>query len=557
MPASEHHKPASRVLLIGLDGATWTLLDPMISSGDLPALASLISGGVKGTLESTIPPVTASAWSSLYTGRSPGRHGVFDFRRRMGSESTKRNWVTPGSIGGPKIWEIAAAQGKSCGLVNLPMTFPPSDINGYTIAGMPVPPARDEIGFPKGLVDEVVRETGGYISDIDLLRGTSPDVTDPETCFRFVNEVGQALESRAKALNYLMDSRPTDLTACVFETPDRLCHLFYKVLMPEESDPPLEPWETELRDRMIDIFKRLDVLTGEIIGRMSSDDLVVVMSDHGFGPLDEILKLNRLLGDLGYLRFKPEVIRRKLGRILPEPIKAPLRALFGGRKTDANGERRAFDPYSLIDWSGTEAYSGGSVEQGVFLNVAGREPHGIVEQGGDYHKIRDELIENLQSATHPVDGKPLFDWVEPRENIYAGEYLESAPDIMFSLREYRAVVGEDAELPLMGPWSQPRAGYHRRSGIIVVNGPMVREGERVQEARIQDIAPTILTCWGLDYDSGMDGRIVKNIFRPGFLDANPPAGRDFGGTESGEGARVCGDDSAEMEDLLKGLGYLN
>jgi predicted AlkP superfamily phosphohydrolase/phosphomutase len=177
--------------------------------------------------------------------------------------------------------------------------------------------------------------------------------------------------------------------------------------------------------------------------------------------------------------------------------------------------------------------------------------------GAEYHDLREKIIADLRKATYPVDGKPLFDWVEPRENVYSGEYMDSAPDIMFSLRGYRAVVGEDAELPLMGPWSQPRAGYHRREGILVLNGPMIQAGGILRNARIEDVAPTILTCCGLAFDEDMDGDVLNDALRPGFLEAVPPRRERFAESRSVAGAKVCREDSEEMEDLLKGLGYLN
>ncbi len=552
--------PASHVLLVGLDGATWRLLDPLMKEGRLPCLAELVSQGAKGGLESTIPPVTASAWSSLYTGRSPGRHGVYDFRRRMGTDSTHRPWVTLGSVGGPKMWDIAATRDKRAGLVNLPLTFPPVPVKGYVIGGMPVPPTRDEIGLPGGLVDEIVRETGGYISDVDLLRGESPDVTDPEKCFEFVEQVGRAVDSRGKAMQYLMEKYPVDLTACVLVAPDRLSHLFWQVLMPENDASPLKRWEQELRERMFEVLGRMDRVVGELAGRMNPDDLVVVVSDHGFGRLDGMLKLNRLLRDLGYLKFRAEAeggLRRKIAWMLPEPVRRFLRSALGleRRRKAAGGERKPFDPYSVIDWSGTRAYSGGSVEQGVFINVQGREPWGIVGMGGEYHKVRDELIVKLRKVLHPGDGNPLFDWVEPRENVYSGEYLGQAPDIIFQLRGHSMVVAEDIEPPMVGKWTQPRAGFHRREGILVMKGPMVKPGIELEGSRIQDVAPTILTCWGIPCDEGMDGRVLSDALDPAFLEAHPERRESF--VEEKRHAEPCDDDADEMEDLLKGLGYLN
>ena len=555
-------KPSARTFVIGLDGATWDLLGPLMRSGDLPWLSKLCGTGSWGNLKSTIPPVTASAWSSFYTGRSPGSHGVYDFRKRMTKDSTKRRWVTQSDIRGPKLWDVLNAQGKTVGLTNLPLTFPPIPVNGYVIAGMPVPQTRSDIGLPAGIVDEIIRNTGGYISDIDLLRGTSPDVTDPAKCFEFVENVQKALETREKTVLYLMEKYPVDFTAVVFITCDRLSHLFWKVLVPEKKNKPLENWEIDLRKKMIDVLRKTDKALGAIIEKVGSDDLVVVMSDHGFGPLDEILKMNLLLRNFGFLAFKPEAegsLRKKIGRLLPENIKKPLRRLIPGltvRKSSDTKEHNEFDPYSLIDWENTRAYSGGSVEQGIFLNVRGREPFGVVQFGAEYHKVRDELTGKLRECKHTADGKRLFDWVEPRENIYSGERIDDAPDIIFSLRNYRMVIGEDAEPPLVSPWSQGRAGFHRREGIFAIKGPMIGRYENIVDANIEDIAPTICACMGLKIDKGCDGKILREIIDPTFLSEYPPLKADF--ESSGRATpEICGKDAEDMEDLIKGLGYLN
>jgi predicted AlkP superfamily phosphohydrolase/phosphomutase len=179
----------------------------------------------------------------------------------------------------------------------------------------------------------------------------------------------------------------------------------------------------------------------------------------------------------------------------------------------------------------------------------------VVQLGGEYHRVRDELIDTLRKAKNPDDGTLLFDWVEPRENIFSGECIDLAPDIVYSLRGYRAVVGEDAEAPTWGPWSQPRAGYHRREGVLIARGPMIKENALINGARIQDIAPTVLACWGLESDEAMDGAVLTDLLKPGFVDANPPRKGNYS-------TEVCSvtvgdDDSADMEDLMKGLGYLN
>jgi hypothetical protein len=126
---------------------------------------------------------------------------------------------------------------------------------------------------------------------------------------------------------------------------------------------------------------------------------------------------------------------------------------------------------------------------------------------------------------------------------------------MYGLRNYSMVIGEDAEPPVISPWSQPRAGFHRREGIIILKGPMIRKGIKLARTDIENVTPTILNCWGLKLDNGMDGEIIEEALETGFRFNNPVQKQSFEGFQKQDGPSC--EDSQEMEDLLKGLGYLN
>ena len=124
-----------RILILGLDGATWRLLQPLMEAGGLPNLTALVASGASGVLDSSIPPLTAPAWSSFQTGANPGKHGVYDFR--VFDRAAHRLWLASSrDLQLPTLWQIASVAQRRVVAVNVPMTFPPQAANGVIIGGM-------------------------------------------------------------------------------------------------------------------------------------------------------------------------------------------------------------------------------------------------------------------------------------------------------------------------------------------------------------------------------------------------------------------------------------
>ena len=151
-----------RVLMLGLDGVPWSLLDPWLAEGKLPNLARLIAGGVRGNLRSTIPYVTAPAWTSCVTGVNPGKHGVLDFavlprRRATASTSSTRPRCGRGRCG-----RCSATPGKRVGMVNVPVTYPPQPVNGVLVACMLTPSLKSRFTYPDCLREELLAAVPGY-----------------------------------------------------------------------------------------------------------------------------------------------------------------------------------------------------------------------------------------------------------------------------------------------------------------------------------------------------------------------------------------------------------
>jgi predicted AlkP superfamily phosphohydrolase/phosphomutase len=136
-----------KVIVIGLDGATLDLILPWVQKGLLPNFQRIIKKGIWGHLTSTIPPFTAPAWTSFMTGKNPGKHGIYDFMVREPGTYTSSS-VNASFCDADSLWRIIGSEGKKVGVINVPMTYPPEEVNGFLISGMLTPSNTDTFSHP-------------------------------------------------------------------------------------------------------------------------------------------------------------------------------------------------------------------------------------------------------------------------------------------------------------------------------------------------------------------------------------------------------------------------
>src|ERR1043166_5584682 len=151
----------AKVLIIGLDGATWRVLEPWARAGRLPHLAALMARGSWGPLRSTVPALTPPAWSSLITGRNPGAHGVFAFRRLAPGRYETAGLASAADLRAPTLWDIAGRAGKQVGVISVPPSYPLRPVNGFVVGCMLTPP-----GEPFTYPPELAHEIGDYSIDL-------------------------------------------------------------------------------------------------------------------------------------------------------------------------------------------------------------------------------------------------------------------------------------------------------------------------------------------------------------------------------------------------------
>jgi predicted AlkP superfamily phosphohydrolase/phosphomutase len=340
-----------------------------------------------------------------------------------------------------------------------------------------------------------------------------------------------------------------------FILPDRVQHLYYTLLDEKCLEGrPLNNAEDKLRARLTGLYADLDNAIGKIADSLNEDDTLIFVSDHGFGPLKRIFHLNTWLRDRGYLKFKADDVRSWLGRILPESVKRPLRAVVGRRKAGASGA----GVLAMVDWDATRAYCGSGAEQGVYINLKGREPFGVVEQGMEYIKVRDALMRELAEAIDPATHEKVFEVVLPREEVQSGRYIEDAADIFIQPRRHEWIMAEEHVEDLSIPWHHQWGGFHREEGIFIASGPSINAGESLPPFDMTQVMPSILAMLALPIPEWVDAAPPGGLFSDEFTSAHPLKRKAYAEllAKYEKDAPTDADDTGG-EDLLKGLGYIN
>jgi predicted AlkP superfamily phosphohydrolase/phosphomutase len=523
-----------RVLLVGWDGADWRILDPLLERGDLPNLQALISRGQRAVLRSTVPTHSWAAWPSFLTGVDPADHGVYDILETVPG-THKQYPVTYRSIKEGTFVEDVAAAGKVGVYADVPLMFPAPDVGaGKILAGGVLPKGR-VYSHPADLPDTLEKAGKPWV-----INGMS------WTTYRHRPEpyLAEALDitgKRIRATEWLMDNTGWDLCASVWVSVDRTQHALSNYVGPDHPDYEGNK-DTALAAKVRDVYKQLDDALGSFVSRTYKDDLVIFMSDHGFQSCDRTIHMDHLLKRFGYLEFSASNV-----------VFGPMQ--WGWVR---NVARKVYDTLGLhgkvslpqsVNWAKTRAFTSiRSTGEGVSINLAGREPDGVVDPG-DFERVRDEVMDRLSSFVDPKTGRKPVKAIYRREEIFKGKHAEIAPDILmepaegYSLTHAKSAI-EDAD------WV---SGDHRPEGVIVAAGPDVRPFE--QPPMLIDLAPTILAALDAPASITHTGRVLHELV--GSAEAKAATSVEVPGMPRGDdGSSVSDTEADEMEEHLRGLGYL-
>ncbi len=550
-----------RVLVIGLDGVTFDLLGPWIEAGELPNLQKLMQQGAWGRLGTTLPPISSSSWSSFVTGVNPGKHGLVDFVY-PGADSYKVTMINATSRRARALWNWLNDAGLKVGLLGIPTTYPPEPVDGFMIGGFLSPGPDSEWAYPPGLKAELRAELGHFLLSPDERYRSSRHLG------RFLDDLTASVENRTQAALYLMRNKPWDLFAVVYWDTDMVQHETWRLLDP--GHPRHDPDEASTwRERILAFHRKVDADVGRMLQEAGPDALVVVMSDHGFGPVHSFFLTNNWLASLGLLKFRRAPwtgFKRLLFRLGYTPLRmfrvakalglASLRRKVRFQQS-AGLLNRLFLSFEDVDWSRTRAFSIGSFGQ-IYVNVAGVRPQGIVQPGEEYEEVKAYIGSQALALLDPRTGEPLIERVYRREEIYAGPFIQRTPDLIVQPRGWEYMAFGHADFgsnrlvePIVG-----LSGHHRPEGVLILAGAGAKAGIQLEGASILDLAPTILHALGLAVPQELDGRVLAEAF-----DATSPLVRPVVHSQENvykDGTLAPSPADEEMEEMhekLRGWGY--
>jgi len=491
-----------RVLIIGLDGATFDVLNPLIDAGAMPHLAHLIETGTAGILNSTKPPITPAAWTTFMTGKGPGRHGIVDFEKYDVRTNTL-SFNSTYEIREKTIWEILSEKGLRVGSINLPMTYPPRKVNGFMISGFETPSTDVEFTYPPDLKEQILRRWPDYSYRTDWQRKT---FGGDELFRRNLDYIAQSFRQGYEMTTYCGDRYGWDVMMVLFKLVDNLQHKAWKYL-----DPATASRYPRRAAMAAECFTALDDSLADLTAyARAKDALMIIMSDHGHGSLDGKAQPNALLQQWGYLRIRSRAAqaRRRTQRIVERMLGKTA------KRFDAN---LGIEHDVAIDWSQTRACVMHAGMYGfLYVSLKDRQPNGVIEPK-DYEAVRNDLRERFLAVTSTnPDGETIqvFPEVHRTEELYNCNRSEQPwlPDLLLIPHAGLAVVRKiRGSQPVRWCSARRMEGTHRVEGILVANGPHVSQGESI-EAEIADIAPTLLAATGLRVPADMEGQVLVNLF---------------------------------------------
>jgi predicted AlkP superfamily phosphohydrolase/phosphomutase len=521
---------AARALVLGLDGFDLGLVQ-QFGPECLPNLHTLMSRGAFAALESVQPPATLPNWTTFLTGVDPARHGVFDFTTRKGYQ-VRFTAGTAREV--PTVFRQLDQLGLRCACLSFPATWPPEELaHGIFVSGWDAPVAFEadrSFMWPRSLYDETVQRFGApTFDDVDEFHADEPG---------WVDRLPVALERRVARktdwARWLLQRQDWDVFAVYFGESDTASHYLWAHHDPESPRRPNRV-SNEQRGGLLRVYQALDAAVGSLLEAAGGDKTeLTVLSDHGSGgSSDKVLYLNRLLAEHGLLRFRKQRgwggarLKEIALRRFPPRLREQL-FRFGNAWLPSRLESNV--RFGAIDMRNTVAFSDElNYFPGIYLNMGGREPRGIVRPEQRHETIL-QVRAALLDARDPWSGKPVFRDIVPREELFEGPHLDRAPDLLLDLHlddgySYNLMPSTTAgagthpwrrlaEHEKLGKKGRSLPGSHRSHGFMTLAGPSVQPAGQV-DAHIADLTATLLSRLGLSVPPAFKGRVLWEALRDG------------------------------------------
>lgn len=527
---------SQRVLMIGLDGATFTLLKPLSEQGVLPFLTSLIRKGTVAHLMSTRNPLTPPAWTSMTTGVSPETHGIYDFLRPAfledGGVFLKINDGRDNHA--ESVFSMANRGGKRSTALNFFGFYPAPKLDGYVASGfVPWKHLRGGI-HPPSLFDELRASEEFDYRDLGMDIGEEKKVVqglDADEHEEWIELQNVRDKAWTDVTVRLLKEDPTELTAVVLDGPDKVQHLFWRYM--DEDCFSGEPGEQtdKITALVTDFYARMDDNIRRMVEAAGEDANVIITSDHGFGPTTEIVYINQWLAEKGYLHWRDGGHGDGRAQLAADKLK---------------------DHQAMIDWRKTVAFCPTPSSNAIFIKPDNGDGTGGVKPE-DYMEFALKLRQELLDWTDPKDGKKVLAGLDMNK-MRGVPFVEPCPDITLKLRDggFVSIISSDETV-------KPREldeGTHRPEGIFIGSGPAFRQDEQVDALNLLDIAPLMLTLLGLPVPKNLEGRVPTEALIPGITATKAGVTKAAGASQDDRPEPTAEEREALLRQMKK-LGYMD
>src|SRR3989339_358698 len=472
-------KPNS-LFFLGIDSATWDLIKPWVKAGRLPGFARLLKTGLALNLESTVPPLTPIAWTSLYTGVNAGKHNVFDFYRFDKNKQITVNLADSNQM--PTIFEMLSRQQKKIAVLNLPFTYPLRPVKGLFLSGFLTPNLEADFIYPRDLQSEFKNRFPDYSFTEKVRYGM-----DQASQTAYFHELIKSIRQKIKVFDWAESKADWDLFAVNFMEVDHVQHWFFH--QPE---------------KMLKVYRQIDryLLTKLEQNRFAQ---YLVFSDHGAGPYLKNLNLNTYFLKQGLLVLKTDFKTRAkkmlfdLG-VTPSNV-AKLALKLNKLPSSSKGRGKAqkiklFLELSDIDWQKSLAFAFGYYGN-IYLIKKDQKSQQLVRTA--LNKLSDH-------------GQPVIDQIWEKKAVYHGPYSKYGPDLLYSAGQY--AYGASAISPFLDNqvFSTPhtlKSGEHRPLGILALANKVKLVKKRTN-INIYETSATLLNLLGVSVPDYFEGKSIIN-----------------------------------------------
>lgn len=529
-----------KVLVIGMDCGSWNVIQPLVNQGKLPTFKRLMENGVWGNLRSCEYFFTSPAWKCYSTGKNPGKLGAigwWDFDKN----NRKISLVSSNSFRSRELWDILGEHGFESGIINMPLTFPPRPIKGILVTGPPHP--EEGCTYPPELEKEIKQDGFRINPRFDLIIDRDKAIPEIAEIIKKCLDVGQKLIKKYDL---------TFFQLVVFHT-DEIQHHFWK---------EMEQGDSKYGKVIEECWKLVDSGIHKLLDSVNEDCYVFLMSDHGATASKGAFKLNVWLNLKGYLRIKGSSLRNVTENIrlrtgFPYHMKFPLSLAgnviirFGKAFLSRGQQSRAREKLRQaqnILWEKTAAIA--SDQNCIYVTV-----------NDNHFELESKLIEEIKNLRNPKSGEKVVKDVKRKEEIFEGKHLHLLPDLIIIPEDGYTLVSHPTHGAALDIWDFSRTGWsctHKLNGIFLAHGPTIKKGQKIDEATIYDLAPTILHILGIPVPKDIDGQVLTSIFEENSDPRNRPVVFDYR-EEADIEKRENKYSSSEEEDIarrLKNLGYI-